>query len=73
MMRDVDARASAILGDCLAIRAAGRAIAIGAAAWAHSATRRLTTITGDRTRFWLVALVTAVLVALVGARLGAAL
>jgi hypothetical protein len=68
-MGDLDARASAILGDCLAVRAAGRVIAIGATAWSHSATRRLMTITGDRSRFWLVAAVTAALVAIIGSRL----
>jgi hypothetical protein len=69
---EADVRAAAILGECLAIRLAGRAIAIGAAAWSHSATRRLMTITGDRKRFWLVAAVTALAVAIIGTGLGAA-
>jgi hypothetical protein len=70
MSLDVDARASAILAGCLAARAAGRLIAVGATAWSHSATRRMVTVPGDRVRFWMVAAVTAVVVVLLGAQLG---
>ena len=70
MSHEVDARASAILADCLAARAAGRAIAVGATAWSHSATRRMSIVPGEHRRFWLVAAVTAAVVVLIGAQLG---
>ncbi len=70
MSHEVDARASAILAGCLAARAARRAMAFGAMAWSQSATRRMVTVPGDRTRFWMIAVVTAAVVVLVGAQLG---
>lgn len=72
MSHDVDTRASRVLADCLPARFVRRAIDIGGAAWSRSATRRLTAITGDRRRFWLVAAVTAVIVAIAGTLLGVA-
>lgn len=72
MNHDVDTRASRVLADCLPVRFARRAIDISGAAWLGSATRRLVAITGDRRRFWLVATVTAVMVAIAGTVLGVA-
>lgn len=72
MHHDADTRVSRVLADCLPVRFTRRAIEISGAAWFGSATRRLVAITGDRRRFWLVAAVTAVIVAIAGTLLGVA-
>lgn len=70
MNQDVDARAAAILAECVAARAVNRALEICTVAWANSRTRQVVAVAGNRARFWPVVAVTAVIVALIGSRLG---
>lgn len=72
MSRDVDDRVSAILAECLPIRAASRMIAVSALAWSHSAACRWLSTTGNPMRFWSIVMATAIVVVMAGTVMGVA-